>query len=398
MRLSTALLLPFAALVGAPAAMAADLPVAPEPVDYVRVCDAYGTGFFYIPGSDTCLRISGAIRAEYRFNDMGDHGNSWDDRSDNGTSSRARAYLYMDSRTNTEYGLLRTYMETYFTQDSGADEATTLNKAFVQFGNFTFGKTQSFWDFWTGYAFGANTYMYSDQKTWAAAYTAAFGNGLSGTLSVEDGTYRRTDLNASGTFASTSSTDTIGYAGHRFPDVVANLRMDQGWGSAQIMAAIHETRFAAAYDDSSLGWAIGGGVELNAPIMNYKDKVVLQAAYADGASSYVQNGWADGITDAVYNGGKVKNTRTWGVMGGLNHNWNSNWETNIEGGYATADASLGGQLDFNQWNANANVVWKPVAGLSIGAELEYQDVDYDSASSLQDKDSVSGLVRVQRKF
>ena len=46
-------------------AQAADLPTA-EPVEYVRICDAFGTGFFYIPGTDTCLRISGRVRARRR--------------------------------------------------------------------------------------------------------------------------------------------------------------------------------------------------------------------------------------------------------------------------------------------------------------------------------------------
>jgi len=36
-----------------------------EPVDYVRVCDAYGSGFFYIPGTETCLRISGYVDYQY---------------------------------------------------------------------------------------------------------------------------------------------------------------------------------------------------------------------------------------------------------------------------------------------------------------------------------------------
>ena len=30
-----------------------------RPVDYVRVCDAYGSGYFYIPGTETCLAIGG---------------------------------------------------------------------------------------------------------------------------------------------------------------------------------------------------------------------------------------------------------------------------------------------------------------------------------------------------
>jgi Porin subfamily len=44
-------------------ANAADVIMAePEPVEYVRVCDSYGPGYFYIPGTDTCLRIGGYVR------------------------------------------------------------------------------------------------------------------------------------------------------------------------------------------------------------------------------------------------------------------------------------------------------------------------------------------------
>jgi hypothetical protein len=53
-----------AVIVSAGAALAADVTVIaePEPVEYVRVCDAYGAGFFYIPGTETCLKISGYVR------------------------------------------------------------------------------------------------------------------------------------------------------------------------------------------------------------------------------------------------------------------------------------------------------------------------------------------------
>ncbi|MCJ2005750.1 porin, partial [Methylobacterium sp. J-092] len=50
----------FAAVAGT---QAADLPVKKAaPIEYVRVCSAYGAGFFYIPGTDTCLRLSGRAR------------------------------------------------------------------------------------------------------------------------------------------------------------------------------------------------------------------------------------------------------------------------------------------------------------------------------------------------
>ena len=40
------------------AAQAADLSVA-EPVESVRVCDAFGSGYWYIPGTETCIAIHG---------------------------------------------------------------------------------------------------------------------------------------------------------------------------------------------------------------------------------------------------------------------------------------------------------------------------------------------------
>lgn len=55
-----------AALVSVAAAQAADLPAKRvAPVEYVRICDAYGAGFFFIPGTQTCLRIGGRVRADY---------------------------------------------------------------------------------------------------------------------------------------------------------------------------------------------------------------------------------------------------------------------------------------------------------------------------------------------
>ena len=53
-----------AALVAVSGARAADAVVVaePEPAEYVRICDVYGTGYFYIPGTETCLRIGGYVR------------------------------------------------------------------------------------------------------------------------------------------------------------------------------------------------------------------------------------------------------------------------------------------------------------------------------------------------
>ena len=58
-------------------AQAADLPVKAKPVEYVKVCSAYGAGFYYIPGTDICLRVGGYIYSEFAVNDRS-HGNQCD--------------------------------------------------------------------------------------------------------------------------------------------------------------------------------------------------------------------------------------------------------------------------------------------------------------------------------
>src|SRR5665647_54685 len=109
------------------------------------------------------------------------------------------------------------------------------NFAFIQFAGFTAGSTASFFEFdGQGYS-NITPFVTSSQAGGGIgvfAYTAQFGNGLSATIAAEDPTVRRSSiLNAFGTAA---------YGGRRWPDVVANLRVDQAWGSAQIMGAIHD--------------------------------------------------------------------------------------------------------------------------------------------------------------
>src|ERR1700742_4799428 len=98
------ILLGFAAgLVSLGAASAADLPMAKsEPVEYVKICTAFGPGFFYIPGTDTCLQISGQIRADYFYTEP-------HVRTDNVTTFRQQSRIRFDARTETDYGILRSF-------------------------------------------------------------------------------------------------------------------------------------------------------------------------------------------------------------------------------------------------------------------------------------------------
>ncbi len=72
MNIKSLLLGSAAALVAASGARAADAVVVaePEPVEYVRVCDVYGTGFYYMPGTETCLKVSGYMRYDIGGGDL----------------------------------------------------------------------------------------------------------------------------------------------------------------------------------------------------------------------------------------------------------------------------------------------------------------------------------------
>ena len=64
-----------AGVVAVAGAQAADLPVKAKPVEYVKICSLYGDGFYYIPGTDICIRVGGYIRADYFWNAQGNGAN-----------------------------------------------------------------------------------------------------------------------------------------------------------------------------------------------------------------------------------------------------------------------------------------------------------------------------------
>src|SRR5262249_13208645 len=117
MKIMKRLLLGSAAGLGAVSGTeAADLPVKAKPVEYVRICSLYGEGFYYIPGTDICLKIGGYVQADYGWNRAGNGqqhytgANGAQDRTVNPYSSRHRAHFNFDSRTQTAYGTLRTFV------------------------------------------------------------------------------------------------------------------------------------------------------------------------------------------------------------------------------------------------------------------------------------------------
>jgi len=165
MKMVKSLLLGSAAgLVAMAGAQAADLPVKAKPVQYVKICSLYGAGFYYIPGTDMCLKIGGYVRQQvgYGLNGSLTNGanvNNVDTRATNNYVLRSRGYITADARNQTEYGTVRSYIAVGVSTaiapavstaaDVGAN-GFNANRAFIQFAGFTFGLTQSFYDYYSG--------------------------------------------------------------------------------------------------------------------------------------------------------------------------------------------------------------------------------------------------------
>ncbi|MGO4173831.1 porin [Bosea sp. TAF32] len=462
MKLVKSLLLGSAAGIAAVAgAQAADLPSRKAaPVEYVRVCTAYGAGFFYIPGTDSCLRISGRVRAEYAI------GTRYSDFQD-AYGTRARGRLNVDVRTQTAYGTLRTFIRYELTNNTGIYNAggvtpfnvgstvpglvrgpsststgSLVDLAFVQFGPITAGRAQSFFDF---YASDLNfaSIRTADSRVNLLAYTATFGSGFSATISAEDRTSGTSGRELAGAIFNPLTPGVGGIAvtaqGQNFPDLVASLRVDQGWGSAQLSGMVGQRSYATATNITAVNgdemvWAIQGGVKINLPMLAAGDALWLQAAYADGALGYL--GWSPNslglgrvgaltLADAAINPitGNINNSTGWSLVAAFRHFFTPTIRTEISASYSelkfkyndAASAAFNGvfarSADPKEFLLAGALIWSPVSGLDIGVEVLYSHLDVNSpvgvisnnnvrsgVLGIKSDDTVAGRFRIQRDF
>jgi hypothetical protein len=428
MKLAKSLLLGSAAgLVAVTGAQAADLPVrAAAPVDYVRTCPNApigGTGFFVIPGTETCLQISGYVRTEYYFDQkldvIGAPGNGVGElRDQNDINFFARGSIAFDARTPTEYGTLRSFIRINATRDDAGD-STVLDQGFIQFAGLTTGRITSFFSFFGGNLMSVSNGL-SDPSTEVLAYTATFGSGFSATISVENANDRRVGRAGPG------------YGGQELPDLVANLNVSQAWGSAQVMAALHQVRHNAgtvAIDDE-LGFAIGAGVNIRLPMIAAGDALWLQAVYSDGALSYADaptqvSEFSVGLNDAYVNalGTSLVTTEAWSIAAAFRHYWTPTFWQDIQAAYgqvdvpSVADPVAGAILvdgavnDYTWWQLGTRLNWRPVSGLTFAADVAYTHIDPDNAYRAYSNDVLlalpavnndgsrwQGRLRIQRDF
>ncbi|MFL5075652.1 MAG: porin [Microvirga sp.] len=496
MKLVKSLLLGSAAGLAAVAgAQAADLPVRKAaPVEYVRVCSAYGVGFFYIPGTDTCLRVSGRARFEYNVASARQF-------SQSPTGFRSTGRINLDARTQTAYGTLRAFVRYEIARRTGqffsgtaqrqgnaelpigvdffgqAQHQIVLDKAFIQFAGLTAGRATSFFDFYANdlgfFGIGGG----SDRaSTNLLAYTASFGSGWSATLSLEDPVERRypivTNLggaalvNGATLFAAAEAAIQIfnpitglpinsAFVGQRqrnaMPDIVAAVRVDQPWGSAQLSGIIHQipvigaaipagnlfagATFTGFRPDTEYGYGVQAGVKINLPMIAPGDLLYLQAVYARGCIDCVVGGaWvlgggtasqggfpgtngrfsfntADGVFNPLLN--EVSLSKEWGAVAAFLHYWTPQLRSGFQLAYSKVDfPSLGGFFvggftnpvfgptgaitttgvarDWTMINAAVNLIWSPVRDLDIGVEVSYDRIKL-GGGSVSDLNKCAGL-------
>jgi len=327
----------------------------PEPVEYVRVCDVYGAGFFYIPGTETCLRIGGYFRYEMAFSNAGGAPGA-----PSGWGSRARFAPQFDVRTESEWGTVRGFVELELNAQQnfigsgiagpvGFAESMNIAHAFIELQNATgtlrMGHTQRpyarFLGFGSGNVFGG-VYGYNEQNE--ISYTFVGSNGFSAILAlVEDGTF------------------------NWMPDVEGGFNFKQGWGS---IGAI------AGYDESAGTWgikAVGrftGGSGFSGG---------LHVFYSSGAGSYA-------ITDPVFAA-----VAQWSVLGHVK----AQFTPTIA---ATASVQWFDLVGATGWDVIAGLDITPFGGREVGGAATFRirpEVRYSTTAGV---DVWGAAIRFDRNF
>jgi len=354
-----------AALTAAAGAQAADLPSRKAaPVEYVKICDAYGAGFFYIPGTDTCLRVGGYVRAEYDYtpgqsivsaNDVllapktsattgvvttggtitalaGAVTQVGADQDQVGMEIRGR--IDIDGRTQTSYGTVQTVVHlrmadtngiratasstnfvTAFVPQTCTSAGTTLERAYIRFAGFTFGVGSENATTMPSYMYSSNVYAGFPNGMPQLAYTATFGGGFSATAAVEDINSFGYVRPGAGTGAAPSTVVTsstavwIGQWDTNF-ELVGNVRYDASWGYIQLAGLIgNDSAGCAASTASPTGQICSASNNLLLGPTKYGEYGLMGSfgvklpMIAPGDEFHAQVGYGNGFIGAVESAG-----------------------------------------------------------------------------------------------
>ncbi len=365
-----------AGMVAVSGAQAADVVVYTEPAaEYVRICDVYGAGFFYIPGTETCLQISGYVWYQLGA-DSYDSGDTpsyhFGTAGRDGWYKNSRARVNFDARSATEWGTLRGYIRLQAAWEAvgvANDGNVVADQAFLELGGLRMGYTESAWvtSQSSGVAsFGSHSWtgmFYGYQQRQLISYTFTGGEGFHATLSLENDTV----------YGSGGGT---GIGRGYLPDIVGVIGVNQAWGGAWLKAGWDESRNAA--EDSQFG--VQAGLQVNVP-------------NAPGSSLRLIGYYAS--ADGQFGPGHPLGTQSrWSLLGSYQHRFNPQLAASVAAQYfsnryaAFTNTQVSGT---SAWAAEASVVWTPVTNFEVRGEYGFTKARGHDASH-------SGWLRFTRYF
>lgn len=338
-------------------ARAADAIVAaePEPLEYVRVCDAFGKGYFYIPGTETCLKINGYVRFDSNYGESPYTGES------NGWDAFTRGTLMFDARSDSEFGTLRSFIELRSEANNVTDTNTYLNTAIIEIAGFRAGYSDSRYDTWlnsAGNIINDDVIDYTGDRTSQVSYVYGGDTGFAALIGLEEG--------AGSYETGFTAVPEVSYRGNDFPHVIGGVRYVGDWGE---IAAI------GGYDTRAD--AFGGKIRLDVKL-NDKVSVFVMGGY--------QSDWDN---DKGPGGSRERNyygpwDGDWAVWGGFAAQVTEKASLNVQAAYEE-DGTFAGAL---------NVEYTVVDGLTVQPEINYTDFSGVRGNG----SAIGGTIRMQRNF
>ena len=345
-----------AAALASGSALAADAIVAAdtESQSYVRVCDAFGKGYFYIPGTETCLKVGGYVRSDTLFGESPYTG------INDGWSPLTRATLRFDAVSDTEYGDLHAFMEHRY-QVVNDVEVFTLISSYIEIGGFRAGYSDSRFDKWldsAGNIVNDDVIDFSPPRTNQISYVYKAADGVSLLIGVEEG---------NGSYKTGyAPVPSIRYDETDWPHPLVGAKIKQDWGGVTVI----------------------GGYDTRAE--TFAGKARLDLVLSKTFSVFAMGGYQ---TDWDNSDGPGSSRRR-----NFFASWNGDYA--VWAGFTakmTKKASLNAQVAFEEDGTFAsalNVKYAVVDGLSLQPEVNYTKF----GGARGDDSAFSGTVRLQRDF
>ena len=344
-----------AALTLVSGAQAADAVVAaePEPMEYVRVCDAYGTGFFYIPGTETCLKVGGQLRFEKYYEKAKGSKASYEWH----TRGRIQLEAKNDSEWGTVYSWIRLQGDSYnnTTPDDVGGGNQTRWWYYFGIGGLEFGRYDSPGTRFQGY--GGRTdwagYYGEDHDQQYVSYTATFG-GVSAFVAIENDLYNGSnysvDTDGDGVADSYNQNDSDGGRTY-MPNISGGIKGT--FGDYEVGAFV-------GYDESDESFNVRKWVRGDIGMFGF----TLMGLYADSVDNEYFH--YDGFSGILGLSAKVTDT----VTIAKDIQW---W-------------------DDDSWRVIGDVAWDVAPGFSVLLEASYGDGD-QVGNKVK-----TGMLRFERSF